>query len=173
MHLHLRSLTIRIHHNCNFNNTATRLNTAWEDNSSTVSHKISDVTKSALHMVTHPFDCPWREVAHVSSQNSFDVKTAESHVYHNTYRCPFPSAVENAMPSMTLLVRCQEEQPPCKKLSDGVLVWSVWSEVQIVCIWSSWCHCIPKPKCLLAHLNPDWFYLSGTGLARLSWKWSC
>jgi len=41
------------------------------------------------------------------------------------------------MPSMTLLLRCQEEQPPCKKLSDGVLVWSVWSEVQIVCIWSS------------------------------------
>jgi len=24
---------------------------------------------------------------------------------------------------------------------------------------------IPKPHCLLPHLNPDWFYLSGTGLA--------
>ena len=23
---------------------------------------------------------------------------------------------------------------------------------------------------LLPHLNPDWFYFSGTGLARLSWK---
>jgi len=28
---------------------------------------------------------------------------------------------------------------------------------------------IPKPQCLLPHLNPDWFYLSGTGLPRLSW----
>ena len=28
----------------------------------------------------------------------------------------------------------------------------------------------PKPHRLLRHLNPDWFYLSGTGLCRLSWK---
>ena len=38
------------------------------------------------------------------------------------------------------------------------------------CIWSSWCHCIPKSCNLSPHLNPDWFYLSGTGLLRLSWK---
>jgi len=26
-------------------------------------------------------------------------------------------------------------------MSDGVLVWlSVWSKVQVICIWSSWCH---------------------------------
>jgi len=57
------------------------------------------------------------------------------------------------------------------KLSHEVLVWlSVWSELQIVCIWSRWCHCHPKPHLLLPHLNPDWFYLSGTGLPRLSWK---
>jgi len=29
---------------------------------------------------------------------------------------------------------------------------------------------ITKPHHLLTHLNPDWFYLSGTGLPRLSWK---
>jgi len=29
---------------------------------------------------------------------------------------------------------------------------------------------IPKPYHLLRHLNPDWLYLSGTGLPRLSWK---
>ena len=58
-----------------------------------------------------------------------------------------------------------------QKLSDEVLVrLSVWSEVQIVCILSSWCHCIPKPNHLLPHLNPDWFYLSGTGLPRVTWK---
>ena len=28
----------------------------------------------------------------------------------------------------------------------------------------------PKPHHLLPHLNPDWFYLSGTGLPRLSWE---
>ena len=29
---------------------------------------------------------------------------------------------------------------------------------------------IPKPHHLLPHFNPDWFYLSDTGLPRLSWK---
>ena len=29
---------------------------------------------------------------------------------------------------------------------------------------------IPKPYSLLRHLYPDWFYLSGTGLSRFSWK---
>ena len=40
--------------------------------------------------------------------------------------------------ALTLLVGRQEEHPACKKLNDEVLWWlSVWSEVQIVCIWSS------------------------------------
>ena len=45
------------------------------------------------------------------------------------------------------------------KLIDEVLMWlSVWSMVQIVCIWSSWCHCHPQnPHHLLPHLNPHWF----------------
>ena len=31
----------------------------------------------------------------------------------------------------------QEEHPACKKLSSEVLAWSsVWSEVQMICIWS-------------------------------------
>jgi len=38
----------------------------------------------------------------------------------------------------SLLVGRQEENPACKKQSDEVLLWlSVWSEVQIVCTWSS------------------------------------
>jgi len=28
----------------------------------------------------------------------------------------------------------------------------------------------PKPQHILPHLNPGWFYLSGIGLPRLSWK---
>jgi len=42
--------------------------------------------------------------------------------------------------ALTLWVGHQEEHPACKKLTDGVLVWlSVWSEVQMICIWSNWC----------------------------------
>jgi len=43
-----------------------------------------------------------------------------------------------AFNASTLLVGHQEEHPACKKLSDEVLVWlSLFSEVQIVCTWSS------------------------------------
>jgi len=44
----------------------------------------------------------------------------------------------------------QEEDPSCKKLIDEVLAWlSVWSEVQMICIWSSWCHCQPIISCFI------------------------
>jgi len=34
------------------------------------------------------------------------------------------------------------------KIIADVLAWlSVWSEVQIICIWSSWCHCHPIIFC--------------------------
>jgi len=37
---------------------------------------------------------------------------------------------------------------PVKKLSSEVLAWlSVWSEVQMICMWSSWCHCHPIISC--------------------------
>ena len=29
---------------------------------------------------------------------------------------------------------------------------------------------VPEPRHLLPHLNPNWFYLSVTGLRMLSWK---
>jgi len=40
--------------------------------------------------------------------------------------------------ALTLLVGRPEEHLACKKLSDEVLVWlSVWSKVQVICIWST------------------------------------
>ena len=42
----------------------------------------------------------------------------------------------------SLLVGRQEEHLACKKLSDEVLTWlSVWSDVQMICMWSSFCCC--------------------------------
>jgi len=55
-----------------------------------------------------------------------------------------------AFHSLTLLVGCQEMHPACKKLSDEVLVWlSVWSEVQMICIWSRWYHGHPIIACFI------------------------
>ena len=56
-------------------------------------------------------------------------------------------------------------------MSDEVLVWlSVWSEVQIVCVWSGWCHCHPKTPSYLASnksrlVLPIWYQLT-----RLTWE---
>jgi len=62
------------------------------------------------------------------------------------------------------------------KLSDEVLLWlSVWSEVQIVCIWSSWCHCHPQtPSCLAWFIFksilvvPFWYQLNQVVLEKRS-----
>jgi len=52
--------------------------------------------------------------------------------------------------ALRLLVGHQEEHPTCKKSSDEVLAWlSVWGQVQMICIWSSWCHCQPIISCFV------------------------
>jgi len=39
-------------------------------------------------------------------------------------------------------LRLLVEHPACKKLIDEVLAWlPAWGEVQMICIWSIWCHC--------------------------------
>jgi len=44
-----------------------------------------------------------------------------------------------------------DTNPACNKLSDEMVVWlSVCSDVQFVCTWSSWCHCISKPRHLFS-----------------------
>jgi len=48
----------------------------------------------------------------------------------------------------------REEHPICRKLSDEVLAWlSVWSEVQMICIRSSWCLCHPIISCFIIKIQ--------------------
>jgi len=73
-----------------------------------------------------------------------------------------------AFSTLTLLVGHQEEHQVAKELSDVVLAWlSVWSEVQIIGMWFSYCHCHPIISCFIKIQNglPFW-----CGLPRLSWK---
>ena len=79
--------------------------------------------------------------------------------------------LSGAFSALTPLVGRQEEHPACKN-------WVM--RCQCGCLSGVKCSlfaygpaaatAIPKPHDLLPHLNPDWFYLSDTGLARLSWK---
>jgi len=47
-------------------------------------------------------------------------------------------ALLHALSALMLLVGQQEGHPACKKLSGEVLAWLfVWSEAQMICIWSS------------------------------------
>ena len=76
--------------------------------------------------------------------------------------------------SLTLLVGCQGEHPACK---------NEWWFVGVVICLQRGANClygpadataVPKLHNLLPHLNPDWFYLSDTGLPRLpSVLWRC
>ena len=61
---------------------------------------------------------------------------------------------KSAFSALTLLVGRHEGHPARKNLSGEVLAWlSVWSEVQMTCIWSN-CHPIVS-----ASENPEWFIL--------------
>ena len=81
-----------------------------------------------------------------------------------------------------------------KNISTPSVLWHCWLGVRKsiqpvrVNVMRCWCGClpgarcrlfaygpadataIPKPHHLLPHLNPDWFYLSATGLPWLSWR---
>jgi len=44
----------------------------------------------------------------------------------------------HSVTALTLLVGHQKEYPACKQLSAEALMWLfVWSEVQMICIWSN------------------------------------
>ena len=65
-----------------------------------------------------------------------------------------------------------------KKLSDEFLVWSpVWSEVQMICIWSSWCHCYPiitcfdcNQYCTVLHSDKD-HHMGGPNMTKTHSRW--
>ena len=51
---------------------------------------------------------------------------------------------------LTLLVGRQEEHPVCKKFELwGADVVICLEQVQMICIWSSWCHCHPVISCFI------------------------
>jgi len=68
----------------------------------------------------------------------------------------------NAFSALTLLVGCQEEHTACKNLSDEVLTWlSVWSEMRMICISSSWCYATATPSSLASlKFRPFWCRLT-------------
>ena len=71
--------------------------------------------------------------------------------------------------ALTLLAGRQEEHPACKNCM--MRCWCGHLEQGADCLHMvQLMPCIPKTRHLLPHINPDWFYLYGTGLPRLSWK---
>jgi len=68
-----------------------------------------------------------------------------------------------AFSALTQLVGRQEGHPTCKNWV--VRSWCVWSKVQMIHIWSSWCYCHPSS---LAPVKSRMVYISGAGLPRLS-----
>ena len=82
-----------------------------------------------------------------------------------------------SLSALTLLVGQQEEHPAHKKLEWWLMRcwWHgwVWSELQMICIWSGWCLCHP----IICFRKSRMVYPSGTGIHGSSWKkavkWLC
>jgi len=76
-----------------------------------------------------------------------------------------------AFSALIPLVGHQEEHPACKNW-----VMRCWcgylsrERCRLFAYGSADATAVLKPHHLLPRLNPDWFYLSGAGLPRLSWK---
>ena len=81
--------------------------------------------------------------------------------YCNEYVCLLPSVLWHCWLGIRKSIR------PIENWVMGY--WhSYWSSVvQMICIWSSWCHCHPSS---LPSVKSRMVYLSGAGLPRLSWK---
>jgi len=72
-----------------------------------------------------------------------------------------------AFSALTLLAGRQDEHPASKNWVTGCWCGCLsWSEVQIVCMWSSWCHCHSKTPSSLASFKsrvmvlPFWYQLT-------------
>jgi len=85
---------------------------------------------------------------------SYFVKTGFSKAFH-------PSG-EVAFSALMLLGGQQEGYLACKSLKVKYLHGYVRSEVQMICIWSSWCHCLPIISCFIKIQNslPFWCWLT-------------
>jgi len=87
-----------------------------------------------------------------------DISLSISHSLSLLYHC-WDITICFAFSALTLLVGRQEEHPACKISSDEVLAWlSVCSEVHMICIWSSWCHCHPIISWFIK-IKTSWTYL--------------
>jgi len=75
-----------------------------------------------------------------------------------------------AFNAFTLLVGHQEEHPACKNWLTDWRGYLSGARCRLFAYGPAGATVSPKHHHLLPHLNLDWFYLSGTGLTRLSWK---
>jgi len=73
--------------------------------------------------------------------------------------------------ALTLLVGHQEQHSACKNWVMGCCSgYLSGARCRLLAYGPAEAVAIPKPHYLLPHLNPDWCYLSATGLPRLYWK---
>jgi len=89
----------------------------------------------------------------------FSILSAVVNIFANSAFCPYAGLLSGVVYKyLCCLCFCRHcwfgirKSIRLVKLSDEVLVWlCVWSELHIVCIWSSWCHCHPKTpiSCLI------------------------
>ena len=137
-------------------------------------HQMRDMDCSVAVSTVHFHKSLYNTSAHRQNGEQASIHRLKVWVHCPQPLCPWSSLVariydvalnfEVSNFGFSMLVRRQEEHPACKKLSHEVLAWlSVWSELQMICILSSWCHCHPIISCFIIILNgfvPFWCRLT-------------
>jgi len=81
------------------------------------------------------------------------------------------SKLSAAFSALMLLVGWQEGHPACELKTEwsGTGMVICWSEVQMICTWSSWCHCHPIISCSSKIQNglPFWCRLTQAVLEKI------
>jgi len=112
--------------------------------------------------------CTYRMVLGCSVALSLTNQTASTKVLLFA-DCILFSFLGSAFSALTLWVGRQEERPVCKHCM--MRCWCGYlsgARCRLFAYGPADATAIPKPRHLLPHLNPDWFYFSGTVLPRLS-----
>jgi len=100
-----------------------------------------------------PWGWPWQNFATIFGTKILHHVTYQAVLIVWWYFMLFRQDLGFAFSALTRLV-VRKIIRPVKKLSGEVLAWlSVWCEVQMICILSSWCYCHPVISCFITIQN--------------------
>ena len=123
-------------------------------------HAYGNVLKNFGEVCLCSFQVMWMD-RQTDRQRDRHTHTHTRRTYHDTLHCSRGKVITVHNNVLWMCLQCFDAVGQAAgrtsglwKLSGEVLVWlSVWSKVQMICIWSSWCHYHPIISCFIEIQN--------------------